>query len=165
MFSIPALFSPPRLLSVQDFAVSTVPVCGGARLKNICSMGGPDTIIISNCDGAKKTLRVCVCVSVWKWIHLSHAYVSVATNCSSFNHNDWNIHMQECTSKKKTVSSHTIDLKWITLFSTSYNAYNTSIAFSVVLYLVQCSTSPAALNLADVLTWNTSVWTQAISHH
>ncbi|CAB1351313.1 unnamed protein product [Coregonus sp. 'balchen'] len=41
-----------------DFAVSTVPVCGGARLKNICSMGGPDTIIISNSDGAKKTLRM-----------------------------------------------------------------------------------------------------------
>uniref|UniRef100_A0A8C1SY80 Dimethylarginine dimethylaminohydrolase 2 n=1 Tax=Cyprinus carpio TaxID=7962 RepID=A0A8C1SY80_CYPCA len=43
---------------VQDFAVSTVPVCGGSRLKNICSMGGPDTIIISSSDGAKKTLRV-----------------------------------------------------------------------------------------------------------
>ncbi|XP_030645254.1 N(G),N(G)-dimethylarginine dimethylaminohydrolase 2 [Chanos chanos] len=42
----------------RDFAVSTVPVCGGSRLKNICSMGGPDTIIISNTDGAKKTLRV-----------------------------------------------------------------------------------------------------------
>ncbi|XP_010898761.1 N(G),N(G)-dimethylarginine dimethylaminohydrolase 2 [Esox lucius] len=42
----------------RDFAVSTVPVCGGARLKNICSMGGPDTIIISNSDGAKKTLRM-----------------------------------------------------------------------------------------------------------
>ncbi|PWA15201.1 hypothetical protein CCH79_00008637, partial [Gambusia affinis] len=41
-----------------DFAVSTVPVCGGARLKNFCSMGGPDTIIISNGDGAKKTLRM-----------------------------------------------------------------------------------------------------------
>ncbi|KAK6327303.1 N(G),N(G)-dimethylarginine dimethylaminohydrolase 2-like [Coregonus clupeaformis] len=42
----------------RDFAVSTVPVCEGARLKNICSMGGPDTIIISNSDGAKKTLRM-----------------------------------------------------------------------------------------------------------
>ncbi|XP_018934476.1 N(G),N(G)-dimethylarginine dimethylaminohydrolase 2-like [Cyprinus carpio] len=42
----------------KDFAVSTVPVCGGSRLKNICSMGGPDTIIISSSDGAKKTLRV-----------------------------------------------------------------------------------------------------------
>ncbi|XP_059899974.1 N(G),N(G)-dimethylarginine dimethylaminohydrolase 2 [Gadus macrocephalus] len=42
----------------RDFAVSTVPVCGGARLKNICSMGGPDTIVISNSDGAKKTLRM-----------------------------------------------------------------------------------------------------------
>ncbi|XP_067281502.1 N(G),N(G)-dimethylarginine dimethylaminohydrolase 2 [Pseudorasbora parva] len=42
----------------KDFAVSTVPVCGGSRLKSICSMGGPDTIIISNSDGAKKTLRV-----------------------------------------------------------------------------------------------------------
>lgn len=42
----------------RDFAVSTVPVCGGARLKNICSMGGPDTIIINNSDGAKKTLRM-----------------------------------------------------------------------------------------------------------
>ncbi|XP_051519763.1 N(G),N(G)-dimethylarginine dimethylaminohydrolase 2 [Myxocyprinus asiaticus] len=42
----------------RDFAVSTVPVCGGSRLKNICSMGGPDTIIISNSDGAKKTLRM-----------------------------------------------------------------------------------------------------------
>ncbi|XP_058474608.1 N(G),N(G)-dimethylarginine dimethylaminohydrolase 2 isoform X2 [Solea solea] len=42
----------------EDFAVSTVPVCGGARLKNICSMGGPDTIIISNTEGAKKTLRM-----------------------------------------------------------------------------------------------------------
>uniref|UniRef100_A0A3Q3FWZ9 DDAH family member 2, ADMA-independent n=1 Tax=Labrus bergylta TaxID=56723 RepID=A0A3Q3FWZ9_9LABR len=42
----------------KDFAVSTVPVCGGARLKNICSMGGPDTIIINNSDGAKKTLRM-----------------------------------------------------------------------------------------------------------
>lgn len=51
-----------HLPSAQDFAVSTVPVCGGARLKNICSMGGPDTIIISNSDGAKKTLRV----SVWE---------------------------------------------------------------------------------------------------
>ncbi|CAL8299403.1 unnamed protein product [Lota lota] len=42
----------------RDFAVSTVPVCGGTRLKNICSMGGPDTIVISNSDGARKTLRV-----------------------------------------------------------------------------------------------------------
>ncbi|CAL8292595.1 unnamed protein product [Merluccius merluccius] len=42
----------------RDFAVSTVPVCGGVRLKNICSMGGPDTIVISNSDGAKKTLRM-----------------------------------------------------------------------------------------------------------
>ncbi|KAF7664082.1 hypothetical protein LDENG_00190700 [Lucifuga dentata] len=42
----------------RDFAVSTVPVCGGARLKNICSMGGPDTIIISQSEGAKKTLRM-----------------------------------------------------------------------------------------------------------
>ncbi|XP_026144127.1 N(G),N(G)-dimethylarginine dimethylaminohydrolase 2 [Carassius auratus] len=42
----------------KDFAVSTVPVCGGSRLKNICSMGGPDTIIISSSDGAKKTLRM-----------------------------------------------------------------------------------------------------------
>ncbi|KAG5843157.1 hypothetical protein ANANG_G00185500 [Anguilla anguilla] len=42
----------------RDFAVSTVPVCGGTRLKNICSMGGPDTIVISNSEGAKKTLRM-----------------------------------------------------------------------------------------------------------
>ncbi|XP_013868549.1 N(G),N(G)-dimethylarginine dimethylaminohydrolase 2 isoform X2 [Austrofundulus limnaeus] len=42
----------------RDFAVSTVPVCGGARLKNVCSMGGPGTIIVSNSDGAKKTLRM-----------------------------------------------------------------------------------------------------------
>ncbi|XP_029022609.1 N(G),N(G)-dimethylarginine dimethylaminohydrolase 2 [Betta splendens] len=42
----------------RDFAVSTVPVCGGARLKNICSMGGPDTIIFSSSEGAKKTLRM-----------------------------------------------------------------------------------------------------------
>lgn len=42
----------------KDFAVSTVPVCGGSRLKNICSMAGPDTIISSSSDGAKKTLRV-----------------------------------------------------------------------------------------------------------
>ncbi|XP_035650869.1 N(G),N(G)-dimethylarginine dimethylaminohydrolase 2-like [Oncorhynchus keta] len=42
----------------RDFTVSTVPVCEGTRLKNICSMGGPDTIIISNSDGAKKTLRM-----------------------------------------------------------------------------------------------------------
>lgn len=48
------------MLCVQDFAVSTVPVCGGSRLKSICSMGGPNTIIISNSDGAKKTLRVSV---------------------------------------------------------------------------------------------------------
>ncbi|XP_049607916.1 N(G),N(G)-dimethylarginine dimethylaminohydrolase 2 [Syngnathus scovelli] len=42
----------------RDFSVSTVPVCGGVRLKNICSMGGANTIIISNSDGAKKTLRM-----------------------------------------------------------------------------------------------------------
>lgn len=42
----------------RDFAVSLVPVFGGSRLKNICSMGGPDTIIISNSDGAKKTLQM-----------------------------------------------------------------------------------------------------------
>ncbi|XP_072304259.1 N(G),N(G)-dimethylarginine dimethylaminohydrolase 2 [Eucyclogobius newberryi] len=42
----------------RDFAVSTVPVCGGARLKNICSMAGPDTIAFSGGDGAKKTLRM-----------------------------------------------------------------------------------------------------------
>ncbi|KAJ8267416.1 hypothetical protein COCON_G00125880 [Conger conger] len=42
----------------RDFAVSTVPVCGGTRLKNICSMGGPDTIVMSNSEGAKKTLRM-----------------------------------------------------------------------------------------------------------
>ncbi|KAJ8366301.1 hypothetical protein AAFF_G00362950 [Aldrovandia affinis] len=42
----------------RDFAVSTVPVCGGTRLKNVCSMGGPDTIVISNSEGAKKTLRM-----------------------------------------------------------------------------------------------------------
>ncbi|XP_077405097.1 N(G),N(G)-dimethylarginine dimethylaminohydrolase 2 [Vanacampus margaritifer] len=42
----------------RDFSVSTVPVCGGIRLKNICSMGGANTIVISNSDGAKKTLRM-----------------------------------------------------------------------------------------------------------
>ncbi|XP_061520321.1 LOW QUALITY PROTEIN: N(G),N(G)-dimethylarginine dimethylaminohydrolase 2 [Phycodurus eques] len=42
----------------RDFSVSTVPVCGGIRLKNICSMGAANTIIISNSDGAKKTLRM-----------------------------------------------------------------------------------------------------------
>ncbi|KAG7457558.1 hypothetical protein MATL_G00228360 [Megalops atlanticus] len=42
----------------RDFAVSTVPVCGGARLKNVCSMGGPNTIVIGNSEGAKKTLRM-----------------------------------------------------------------------------------------------------------
>ncbi|XP_024153980.1 N(G),N(G)-dimethylarginine dimethylaminohydrolase 2 isoform X3 [Oryzias melastigma] len=42
----------------RDFAVSTVPVCGGSRLKNICSMGGPDTIVFSSTEGAKKTLRM-----------------------------------------------------------------------------------------------------------
>ncbi|KAI5100885.1 N(G),N(G)-dimethylarginine dimethylaminohydrolase 2 isoform X1, partial [Silurus meridionalis] len=42
----------------QDFAVSTVPVSSGTRLKNICSMGGPETIIFSNSEGARKTLRV-----------------------------------------------------------------------------------------------------------
>lgn len=49
---------------VQDFSVSTVPVCDGIRLKNICSMGGANTIVISNSEGAKKTLRVgvfCLC--------------------------------------------------------------------------------------------------------
>ncbi|XP_029103887.1 N(G),N(G)-dimethylarginine dimethylaminohydrolase 2 [Scleropages formosus] len=42
----------------RDFAVSTVPVYGGTRLKNVCSMGGPDTIIISSSEGAKKTLKM-----------------------------------------------------------------------------------------------------------
>uniref|UniRef100_A0A3B1IXA1 DDAH family member 2, ADMA-independent n=1 Tax=Astyanax mexicanus TaxID=7994 RepID=A0A3B1IXA1_ASTMX len=42
----------------RDFAVSTVPVCGGCRLKNICSMGGPETIVFSNSEGAKKTQRM-----------------------------------------------------------------------------------------------------------
>ncbi|XP_051928578.1 N(G),N(G)-dimethylarginine dimethylaminohydrolase 2 [Hippocampus zosterae] len=42
----------------RDFSVSTVPVCGGIRLKNICSMGGANTIVISNSEGAKKTLRM-----------------------------------------------------------------------------------------------------------
>ncbi|KAL7868442.1 hypothetical protein SRHO_G00098260 [Serrasalmus rhombeus] len=42
----------------RDFAVSTVPVCGGSRLKNVCSMGGPETIIFSNSEGAKKTQRM-----------------------------------------------------------------------------------------------------------
>lgn len=57
------------LSSFQDFTVSTVPVCGGTRLKDICSMGGPDTIIISNSDGAKKTLRVSECVSERKMVN------------------------------------------------------------------------------------------------
>lgn len=42
----------------RDFAVSTVPVCAGARLKTICSMGGPETIIFSNSPEARKTLKV-----------------------------------------------------------------------------------------------------------
>ncbi|TSR63314.1 N(G),N(G)-dimethylarginine dimethylaminohydrolase 1 [Bagarius yarrelli] len=42
----------------RDFAVSTVPVSAGFRLKNICSMGGPETIIFSNREGARQTLRV-----------------------------------------------------------------------------------------------------------
>ncbi|KAJ8273791.1 hypothetical protein GJAV_G00105560 [Gymnothorax javanicus] len=46
------------LLLAQDFAVSTVPVCGGARLKSVCSMGGPDTIVMGNSQGARKTLRM-----------------------------------------------------------------------------------------------------------
>ncbi|GAA6089538.1 N(G),N(G)-dimethylarginine dimethylaminohydrolase 2 isoform X1 [Tachysurus ichikawai] len=41
----------------RDFAVSTVPVSAGTRLKNICSMGGPETIIFSNSEGARRTLR------------------------------------------------------------------------------------------------------------
>lgn len=56
---VQTVFKPQRtVLSFQDFAVSTVPVCGGSRLKNICSMGGPDTIVFSSTEGAKKTLRV-----------------------------------------------------------------------------------------------------------
>ncbi|KAG7324629.1 hypothetical protein KOW79_012645 [Hemibagrus wyckioides] len=42
----------------RDFAVSTVPVSAGTRLKNICSMGGPDTIIFSNSESARRTLKV-----------------------------------------------------------------------------------------------------------
>ncbi|XP_068188776.1 N(G),N(G)-dimethylarginine dimethylaminohydrolase 2 [Antennarius striatus] len=42
----------------KDFTVSTVPVCGGVRLRSICSMGGPDTIVISSSNGAKRTLRM-----------------------------------------------------------------------------------------------------------
>lgn len=54
--------------------MSTVPVCGGARLKNICSMGGPNTIIISNSNGAKRTLKVSVCIhseELTKFFHSS----------------------------------------------------------------------------------------------
>lgn len=64
----------------RDFAVSTVPVCGGSRLKNICSMGGPDTIIISNSDGAKKTLRVMEQLSDHHYEILSVSE-EVAANC------------------------------------------------------------------------------------
>ncbi|XP_061838792.1 N(G),N(G)-dimethylarginine dimethylaminohydrolase 2 [Nerophis lumbriciformis] len=42
----------------KDFSVSIVPVCGGARLKQVCSMGGADTIIFSDSNGAKRTLRM-----------------------------------------------------------------------------------------------------------
>ncbi|KAM9824782.1 N(G),N(G)-dimethylarginine dimethylaminohydrolase 2 [Neosynchiropus ocellatus] len=64
----------------RDFAVSTVPVCGGARLKNICSMGGPDTIVICNNDGAKKTLRMMEQLTDHQYEVLSVPEVSAA-NC------------------------------------------------------------------------------------
>lgn len=64
----------------KDFAVSTVPVCGGSRLKNICSMGGPDTIIISQSEGAKKTLRMMEQLTDHHYDILSVAE-DVAANC------------------------------------------------------------------------------------
>lgn len=64
----------------KDFVVSTVPVCGGSRLKNICSMGGPDTIIISQSEGAKKTLRMMEQLTDHHYDILSVAE-DVAANC------------------------------------------------------------------------------------
>ncbi|XP_026884325.1 N(G),N(G)-dimethylarginine dimethylaminohydrolase 2 [Electrophorus electricus] len=64
----------------RDFAVSTVPVCGGSRLKNICSMGGPETIIFSNSEGAKKTLRMMEQLTDYNYDMLS-VPESVAANC------------------------------------------------------------------------------------
>ncbi|KAF5899891.1 N(G),N(G)-dimethylarginine dimethylaminohydrolase 2-like, partial [Clarias magur] len=42
----------------RDFAVSMVPVTAGTRLKNVCSMAGPETIIFSNSERARRTLKV-----------------------------------------------------------------------------------------------------------
>ncbi|TMS18005.1 N(G),N(G)-dimethylarginine dimethylaminohydrolase 2 [Larimichthys crocea] len=63
LLNVIQIFTAPKGIPKESFWLPTlrcppVPVCGGARLKNICSMGGPDTIIISSSDGAKKTLRM-----------------------------------------------------------------------------------------------------------
>lgn len=41
----------------KDFAVSTVPVSGALHLKNFCSMGGPDTIVIGSSEDARKAMK------------------------------------------------------------------------------------------------------------
>lgn len=52
------------LLSLQDYAVSTVPVLEGLHLKSFCSMGGPGLIVIGSSEPAQKTLKVCLCLCV-----------------------------------------------------------------------------------------------------
>ena len=52
------------LFSLQDYAVSTVPVLEGLHLKSFCSMGGPGLIVIGSSEPAQKTLKVCRCLRV-----------------------------------------------------------------------------------------------------
>ncbi|XP_068603518.1 N(G),N(G)-dimethylarginine dimethylaminohydrolase 2 [Brachionichthys hirsutus] len=64
----------------RDFTVSTVPVCGGVRLRDICSMGGPDTILISSSSGAQRTLRTMAQLSDYEYNFLTVPEESAA-NC------------------------------------------------------------------------------------
>lgn len=45
-------------LSLQDYAVSTVPVLEGLHLKSFCSMAGPGLIAIGASEPAQKALKV-----------------------------------------------------------------------------------------------------------
>lgn len=46
------------LISVQDYAVSTVPVSDSLHLKSFCSMAGPNLIAIGSSEAAQKALKV-----------------------------------------------------------------------------------------------------------
>lgn len=107
------------LLSLQDYAVSTVPVLEGLHLKSFCSMGGPGLIVIGSSEPAQKTLKVCLCLCVLfvqskKIIQMHFSSLAVAMETA-----DWR---QNCDAEWRSCFFSSLCMPFPSLCSVTYSA-------------------------------------------